>query len=554
VVLFTLALSGILVLYERTSLLLVPLALISTTVSAGLISWSTRLIDPKSISSLRRILGLLIVSTAIWLIAVLVAVPVTFALKNALANEFMFGAFLAWSFELTVINGVFLRSLGQSLVISAIHPIPIVLAAVLLSPSASLAIPVPGVVAILMILVFLVSINRLKTKNGIHSLEVLRAFLKTWVVKDPSELETFFSAYAKKDTVSTDVLIAQARDKKTALVVPGVHPGPFAPVGSYNVSELIHDDLKKSGAAAVVLHGTGGHERNVPANNLAKEYAETITKFVNEQKVTGRPLMRGPQRSTIGITRVTTLVFGHQALTIVSNAPYLSDDLDPVAIAGASGAADDLGLRLTVVDAHNSVDGKEAPQETIPREEWLRIFNQALRLPETEFKIGVATSNDTDFQHGSDISDGGISVVVLASEKSKHALVSVDSNNAKSGLREKVEEEIRNHGMEFLDLCTSDTHKLAARNRTSRGYFALGEQTTFSAITDCIGKLAKKADDDINGCTFLVARLDSSLPLIGQESLNDFARLTGRAFSLTKTFAKVILPSMLLLLAISLFY
>ena len=58
-----------------------------------------------------------------------------------------------------------------------------------------------------------------------------------------------------------------------------------------------------------------------------------------------------------------------------------------------------------------------------------------------------------------------------------------------SGLKEKLAAELSTLGMSLVDLCTSDTHKLAARNRTSRGYFALGEQTDFNDIVTCVKEL-----------------------------------------------------------------
>ena len=43
------------------------------------------------------------------------------------SNEFVFGAFLVWGFETIVINGAFIRNTLVSLVLGAIHPLPILL-------------------------------------------------------------------------------------------------------------------------------------------------------------------------------------------------------------------------------------------------------------------------------------------------------------------------------------------------------------------------------------------------------------------------------------------
>ena len=550
----TLTLTGILAYYLRAPIFVVILCLASAVSSGVVITWWVRTIDSKSISSLRRILGLLFVSTAIWLIPVLVGIPFSSFLKNAILNEFVFGGFLAWSFELIVVYGVFLKSIAQSLALSAVHPIPIMLLVLYVSTHPYLSIPFSGVGMLLIVLVFLVLVNRVRTKNGIPSLRVLQAFLKTWVERNPAELETFFSSYAKNDSISTDLIIIWGGDRKTVMVVPGIHPGPFAPVGSYNLSELINKELEGPGSTPVVLHGTGGHERNVPTNELAREYAATISRFVSSQGAGEEMLMRGPLRSKVGITNITTLGFGRRILAFISNSPYRSDDLDPSTVAEASGAAAELDLQITIIDAHNSVDGEEGHQERITKEDWLGILNHTLQLPESGFNVGVASSLEIGFEHGSDVSDGGISVVIFATEKTKCALISADSNNAKSGLRESVATLVNGFGVDLLDLCTSDTHKLAARNRTSRGYFALGEQTSPEAITRCIKTLVGIAEERLVQSELLVARFHSEFPVIGEESLDDFAGLTGRTITITKNYAKVAAPIVLLLLAITLFY
>ena len=325
-------------------------------------------------------------------------------------------------------------------------------------------------------------------------------------------------------------------------------------MGSYNLSELIYADLKNQNTMPVVLHGTGGHERNVPTNRIASDYAKALAQFVNAQKDTKRMLMRGPYRSKIGITSITTIGFQSQVLVLVSNSPYRSDDFDPGAIADAYAAATGLGLNVMVVDAHNSVDGQDEPQQGITKDQWTAVLRDTLQLEESDFRMGAANSSETQFRHASDISDGGISLVLFATAEAKWALVSADSNNAKSGLKEKLAAELSTLGISLVELCTSDTHKLAARNRTSRGYFALGEQTDFNDIVTCVKELVTLAERRLAVYDLQIARFESDIPLIGTESLDDFATLTKTTISMSKRYTKIILPALLVLLTITLFY
>ena len=550
----TLGLTGIITFYERLSLALVVASVLSALLSGLIVDRVILRMDPKSIISTRRFFGLLLVSTLIWMVPVLISLPVSPLLKNAIVNEFVFGAFLAWGFELVIINGAFIRSAPKSLLISAIHPVPILLLVLSEASHDQLYSPISGVIVLAIMLLFLSRVNSIKTRKGVPSLDILRAFLKTWVEGKPDDLETYFAGYAQPERVITDLVIARSDGSEVILVLPGIHPGPFSPVGSYNLSELIYTDLKAESVMPVVLHGTGGHERNVPTNKIASDYAKAVALFVSAQKDAKRMPMKGPYRSKVGITTITTIGFQNQVLAVVSNSPYRSDDFDPGMIADAYAAATEIGLNVMVVDAHNSVDGQDEPQQRITKDEWTAALRDTLQLKENDFRMGAANSGEIQFKHANDISDGGISLVIFATAEAKWALVSADSNNAKSGLKEKLATELGALGINLVELCTSDTHKLAARNRTSRGYFALGEQTDFKDIVKCVKELAVLAEHRLAVYDLQIARFESDVPLIGSESLDDFAALTKSTISISREYTKIILPALLILLTVTLFY
>ena len=121
---------------------------------------------------------------------------------------------------------------------------------------------------------------------------------------------------------------------------------------------------------------------------------------------------------------------------------------------------------------------------------------------------------------GSDVSDGGICVTVFATDDAKNVLVSADSNNAASGLRERIAEELGKTGAGLVELCTSDTHNFAARNRTSRGYFALGEGSGKDAVVEAVKKLS------------VTELLDSWGPLSDEDAMPPIDKLTVEPFDL----------------------
>jgi putative membrane protein len=530
-------------------------SVVMTVVVGFLLTGLIRVIDRKSIASVRRLFGLLIVSTLIWIVPSALGVSVSSLTRlHAGMNEFIFGAFLVWGFESIIINGAFVRNTLLSLLLAAIHPLTVLLITLSSGGYLYLYPALTGMLALVLLVVFLLRLENLKTKHGVPALQVLQAFLKTWVGHESDDLEKYFSSYAKSESIVTDVVLAESKETKVAIVLPGVHPGPFFPVGSYNLSELIYRALRPEAMNPVVLHGTGGHERNTPTNKLAAAYAGEISRFVASLDTSERSKMRGPVHDKIGITNITTLAFGKGILSIISNSPFLSDDLDPTTVTDASNAASKLGLRLSMVDAHNSVDGESRPPTQISRDDWEAMFTRVMALPERAFSMGFASSTEMDISLGSDVSEGGICVTLFAADDSKSVLVSADSNNAVSGLRERIAEELRKDDVELVELCTSDTHNFAARRLTDRGYFALGEGSGADEVVGVVKKLVDVAQGRLAPCDLTVARFETETSLIGAESLDDFAGLTKNAISLSKSYVRIIAPTIVLLTAITLFY
>jgi len=554
-------------------LLLVPLVLVGglsfavaavgfiiLLLAASIMTAAVRRVDPESIVSLRRTFGLLLASTLIWTIFTVFGVVYSGVASSprTILGEFTLGAFLAWSFDLVVVNGAFLIDTKRSLSITAMHPVPLLFLAMLSSqkPGLILVYPLIGGIAILLVTtLFILGFKSYKTDGvGINSLEIFQSFLKTWVTHRPSKLEGHFALYSRNQPVTTDIILATGKER-AAVILPGVHPGPFFPVGSYNLSELIYQEIRRAEIVPMVLHGVGGHEKNLPTNALARDYA----KQVGEAAIVSKnghttPTMRGPVHARIGLTGITLLGFADRVIALVSNSPLNTDDLDPEIIDDALSAARQTGLHLVLVDAHNSIGGENATPIRITEGEWKEILTSVSKSEEDNFDMAIAHSSDIGFSHGSDISEGGIGVLLFRKKGSKYALVSADANNAITGLRERIADELKHDGTELIELCTSDTHNSAARGLVNRGYHALGEDTSQEEIIAAVRQLTKIATDELTAGTVTSAEVRTNLPLIGSKSLEDFASLTERTLRYTKSSARLVAVLVALLFLVTLFY
>ncbi len=527
--------------------------------TSGVVTYVIKTLDPDSVISLRRMFGLALASNLIWTILFAVGSLFSWILHSPQPNlnEFVLGAFFAWSFELLVVNGAFISSTIKSTCIAALQPgITLLLASIFVIHvnSAAVYATILGFVILGITATFLLKFKTFKTEGvGINSLQTFQSFLKSWVSHKPADLENYFTQYAQDEPVTTRIVLASAAEK-VALVLPGVHPGPFFPVGSYDLSELVYHQLRKDNVVPMVLHGIGGHERNLPTNELAKEYAAAIATSLTSGGGQQVREMRGPVRSKLGPTTVTTLGFGNQVIAFLSNAPYNTDDLEPKIIGGAASVAKESGVELMLVDAHNSIGGDNLEQQDIAEDDWRRVLSENRASPDEEFEVGVAHSSELKFDHGSDISDGGVTVLVFKKQASRYALVTSDSNNAVMGLRQMIIDELKRDNVDLIELCTSDTHKSAARYLTDRGYSALGEDSNRDTLVATIKKLEKLAEGRLAQGSVTTIASQLTLPLIGDKSLNDFAALTKETLAFTKTYASATLASSLVICSLALFF
>jgi putative membrane protein len=391
-------------------------------------------------------------------------------------------------------------------------------------------------------------------RHNISSLNLLQAFLKTWTSKNPKELEEYFTIYSQSQETITKIVKFVTPTKDIILVLPDVHPGPFYPVGSYNLSETIHRKLRMNGSLSIVLHGAGGHERNLPSNYYTNEYAERVRSFVASLSTDSSKnhKTRGPLQVILGQTTVTCIAFDDEILMTVSNAPYNSDDLDPAILQEIKVAATETGFGVMVVDAHNCIGGEDGEDLKATRKEWSAVFKRLDAMhAEEELQIGYSHSSETGFTPGADISEGGIGVLIFENNGPKNVLIVADSNNVVVGLREVIANALKDKGFQLMELCTSDTHNLAARSLIQRGYFALGEATSKEKIIEVINDLVSLADQRIGTCNFVVVSFPLKIPLIGNEPLEDFAAVTNEAFAFSKTFTKMMIPITFALIAVT---
>ena len=525
--------------------------------SAMAISSAIRIIDRRTIATLRRSQALLLAGELLWLLvaAVGAACSLISGSPNSLANAILFGAFLCAGFEFLIIEGAFQKNVTASLALAAVHPVStlLVIRYTDLTTHLDAAAASSGAVALGLLVAFPLLMRRRKTSVGHDSLSLFQAFMKTWVAGDADELERIISDHSEEIEVTTKVLRFRTKVGDTFLVLPGVHPGPFHPVGSYDLPGVISRSFKDLGPV-MTLHRPGGHEHNLATREETSRYAAMVSELARNTPTDGGVGLRGPEHAKVGKAAVTTTAFTKDLLMTVSFAPFGSDDIDTRVEAELSRPASEAGFDLSVVDAHNSIDPNlEAPVADDPG--WKRLFEATGTLRPEEFSVAYSHSSEVGFRGGSDLTENGVALFMVQNQTTKSALILADANNSVPELHAKVEVALRSSGYDLIEFCTSDSHNLAARGLTvERGYEALGEATPSASIVELAVSLAKLADGRLAPALYGSARSKAKVRVFGSKALEEFATITQASSKFARRYFRFAGGATVALLLVSFFF
>ena len=529
------------------------LGLVTTFASTVILQYLIKAVEPSSIATPRRVSAMVLSGTLIWLFAVAAELLYS-SLFKSIQNlaTIAFGAFLVCAFEFVVINGAFVEKTRFAGPLSIIHP------ALIFLWSGSLArVSIPGVGAGVIVVVvafaFIYRLKAIRTFTNDSAIHTLQAFLKTWAAHNPEELEMALSRYSVEESVGTRVIKFGMPKKEPTLILSGIHPGPFSPVGSYNLPELFFEKFDVEQMTALTMHRPGGHEKNIPTRDECVRYANETATLAAKILTKNRPAdMRGPVLAKIDDFSAACIALGNQALVMVSSSPLSSDDITYSEEGKLASVAKEFGFDVSLVDAHNSIGSKRVKFEIRSDRPWRELIKRLRREEEHEFRVGFAHSSEVEFSHGPDISDAGAGVLTFEVEKTKWVLVLVDSNNASPGSKEEVKLKLEGAGFRLIELCTSDSHNLAARGvAMERGYFALGEATPISDVASYVVKLAQIAESRLSYRSYGIGEFVSKVHVFGTKAIEDFALLARRSSTFAKKFVMIAIPLTLVLLILT---
>jgi putative membrane protein len=464
------------------------------------------------------------------------------------------GMLVATAFRLAIFTSVFGSGLIRALGISFVEPVaftlvlltPIHFYNILLQNSASFAF---GIFFVLWAVLWSILADRAARPHVPSTFNLLQAFLSAWTEQKGDKMEEIMESKAKNKHIKSDVLkfVSVARsDRNISVVIPGVHPGPFKPIGGSN---LPYELLRFFETGAIVVHGASDHSLNIPSKNQLEKYLSSFNRAkVTDTATTCTQAFQTKKERFV----VTGIAFGEVVVIVLSTSSGGMEDVPAEVSSSLQEHARCLGFsKALVVDSHNAMGGPLSSEErqtlSLCAKESLYKIRGAQQY---HFGIGYSTSlysekisdkvNETRSQTNAeeDIGQGGMAVLAIKVNHQKYAIGWADSNNVDNNIRNEILTQLGPRGLNMLEICTSDTHYTSGK-RTKEGYYPLGSITHVKELTDQFKMLTLDAFNDIKECTMSLLSVNSEIKVMGKGQFDDYSKALDRSMNLTKIFLAI---------------
>jgi putative membrane protein len=461
------------------------------------------------------------------------------------------GMLVVVGFRISILTSVIGARLVRAIWVSFIGPAFFLL--ILLTPSVFFGIVFEYTNALLIssfFVIWAVIWSIMADKAGrphvLSTFSLLQAFLSAWTEQKGDRMEEIVESRAEEKDVKSYVLQFHPNASNQAVisvVVPGVHPGPFKPIGGSN---LPYELVRIFSSRAIVVHSASDHSFNIPSKNeLAKYLSSFSTPNVSDEGST----CTEPIQIQVEDFIVTAIAFGRICLIILSTRSLGMEDIPPEVSSNIHGHATNLGFsKILSVDSHN-IMGRPLSGDT--QRDLIECARKALDkvkvAEQYQFGVGFAAKYHFDvenYKHNAeeyhiqdkeDLGQGGLGVIAFEVRNKKYAIGWADSNNMESQVRFTVLSALKTQGFNMIEICTSDTHSTSGK-RTRHGYYSLGSITSGEEIVEHYRQLTAESYAKIKECSFRLMSVESNVKLMGKGQFDDYSRSLDRSMNLTKIF------------------
>ena len=488
------------------------------------------------VNKLTKVVHVSSFATLLWAITVLAGMLADAMFAKNSTDYLVAGMMLAAGLRIGIFTSVFGANLGRAVAICMVMPLIFFLTFV---PSQSWEImtsPVGlgfGIVFVVLAIAWVAVADRAGRPHVPSTFRLLQAFISSWTDNRSGGIEEMFEAKAHEEIVSTSVLKFVSKSGEIVVVLPDIHPGPFAQAGGSNLPYVLFD---RFGGRALVMHGVSGHSLNLPSKRQVERYVSGLDGLVGKEygKTASQPV-----QLTYGNATATAIAFGKTVLLMLSLAPKGMEDVPQKVRTQLESHAGNLGFRLLVSDCHNAMGG------LLDERDYLNLvaaaeecLNRLRDSPQYEFRAGFASLGDVShtLEKAPELGQSGIAVTVLEIGDSSYGIGWADANNMENNLRDRIISRVNQ--VKLLDVCTSDTHATSGK-RTREGYFALGTVSSQERIVTAYSEMFTVALERLQPCSFETSVASSKIKVMGKKQFEEYSSALDRSMNITKAFVAV---------------
>lgn len=490
-----------------------------------------------------------------------------FTVNNYTINALIFGCVIAFAFRTLVIWGTSNISLIKSVIISIVQPALIlsmvVVIAFLTSVTTNIGsfsiiailikIAIASIILVIAIYSFVAVMESPMRRNlGVGGLELLSLALAHITEGSPA-METLFEDIGEPIDTLTGILSFKGKNGiKVIFLSPCVHPGPLGNIGGGNMPTILSN---KFDTFTMVSHGPSTHDFNPVASKEITKIEKVVKDALEDMDYSTNVsnFFRVENEGAI----IGAQYFDKNLLMLATFAPGGFDDIDfgvGLALMNLAKASCEV-QNVILVDCHNSFKG-EGGRILPGNKEVFELMGavEKLKAPKQENGIKVGCSSDPvdDMSKEDGIGQSGIKVMVIeVNGAQKTAYILLDSNNMVIGFRDKIVEKVKELGLDYAEVMTTDTHFV---NTMSGGHNPVGQKMQ-DEIIDIVLKCTQEALNDLEdvsvGCK--VANI-KDIKTFGPLNATELVTTISSIVAVSRVFAPLVFLLALLFVFIWIFY
>ncbi len=473
----------------------------------------------------------------LWTVTLLMGILASIVLSKNLELFFItFGLLLFASFRIGIYTTTLGASLKKAWAICLIQPLAMFLALIpqdlwisILSEPIGLGY---GISFIIIASAWSLATDRAGRPGMESTHKTIQAYLASQG-NDFEDAEMLMEERSSETKINTSQIkfSTQNGQKEFRMVLPGIHPGPYHPVGGSNIPYLIYKRLSSS---AMIMHSISDHALNLPSRNEVEKFLKDLEN--SKVKEEGMQCTE-PVTVQINKARVTGLLFGNNPLLFLSLSPQGMEDLPSYIKTEIVQYANNRNYaRTLIVDTHNAM-GEEISKED--GEDMLKAAKSCLDTliikENFPIELGYANTDEMDVWT-EDLGMGGLGIICLKINEKKYFLGWADSNNMENGIREKIIDIFAKKNYQLLEICTSDTHYAQVKARNRNGYYQLGLITSGDKLAKWFFEIAKSAENNTTSAKFEILENESNVKVMGQGIYEDYSKALDNSLKITKGF------------------